>query len=190
MTESHNGRGRVVGVAGSAGSLAALKSPFDDLVTSMSSGARPVATRWDPAHDLGAVPVTAVMSQDVLVVKGQDPIIEVAQRMHDLDTPVAVVCDDSRMVAVVSQRTLALWWPSGGPREMRRRRIRDVIDPGTPIVHPHTTVRQAAELINDFQVEGVPVVAAGGALLGLVTPTELVCLLANPPDDSVTAAQG
>ena len=56
-------------------------------------------------------------------------------------------------------------------------------------MHPHTTVRQAAELINDFQVEGVPVVAAGGALLGLVTPTELVRLLANPPDDSVRHCQ-
>ena len=59
------------------------------------------------------MPVTAVMSRDVLVVDAQDPIIEVWQRMHDLGTPVAVVRDDSRIVAVVSQRTLAMWWPSG-----------------------------------------------------------------------------
>ena len=31
----------------------------------------------------------------------------------------------------------------------------------------------------------MPVEAAGGALLGLVTRTELVRLLANPPDDSI-----
>ena len=68
--------------------------------------------------------------------------------------------------------------------------MRDVVDPGTPVVHPDTPVVKAAELIYDFKLDGVPVVAAGGAPLGLVTPTELVRLLANPPDDSVTAAQG
>jgi CBS domain-containing protein len=155
-------------------------------VTPMPNKARPVITRPNPAPDIGAVAVQAVMSRDVLVVDAQDPLIEVWQRMHDLDRPVAAVRDNSRIVAVVSQRTLALWWPSGGPLEMHRRQLRDVIDPGTPIVHPHTTVRRAAELISNLQLEGVPVEAADGALLGLVTPTELVRLLAHTPDDSIT----
>jgi len=120
----------------------------------MPSEAQPATTQPNSAQDLGAVPVTAVMSRDVLVVDAQDPIIEVWQRMHDLGTPVAVVRDDSRIVAVVSQRTLAMWWPSGGPHEMRRRQVRDVIDPGTPIVHAHTPVRQAAELISKLELEG------------------------------------
>jgi CBS domain-containing protein len=60
--------------------------------------------------------------------------------------------------------------------------VRDVIDPGIPTVHADTTVREAAELITDFKLDGLPVVAAGAALLGLVTPTELVRLLADPPD--------
>jgi len=102
----------------------------------MPSEAQPATTQPNSAQDLGAVPVTAVMPRDVLVVDAQDPIIEVWQRMHDLGTPVAVVRDDSRIVAVVSQRTLAMWWPSGGPHEMRRRQVRDVIDPGTPSCTP------------------------------------------------------
>jgi CBS domain-containing protein len=43
-------------------------------------------------------------------------------------------------------------------------------------------VREAAELIIDFKLDGVPVIAAGATLLGLVTATELVRLLANPPN--------
>jgi CBS domain-containing protein len=133
------------------------------------------------------MPVSAVMSHDVLVVDAQDPIIEVWQRMQDLGTPVAAVCEGTRIIAVISQHTLAMWWPSGGPHEMHRRRVRNVIDPGTPVVHPDTTVRKTAGLINDFRLDGVPVVTAGGALLGLVTPTELVRLLADTSAHPVTA---
>lgn len=128
------------------------------------------------------MPVSAVMARDVPVVDAHDPVTAVWQRLHDLDSPLAVVRDGSRIVAVISQRTLAMWWPSGGPCEMRRRRVRDVIDPGIPTAHADTTVREAAELITDFELEGIPVVAAGGALLGLVTSTELIRLLADPLD--------
>jgi CBS domain-containing protein len=153
--------------------------------------ARPLTTRSTSAQDLGALPVSAVMVCDVPVVDGHDPMVKVWQILHDLDSPVAAVRDGTQIVAVVSQRTLAMWWPSGGPCEMRRRQVRDVIDPGIPTVHLHATVRQAAELINNFRLEGVPVVAAGGALLGVVTPTELVRLLAeSTPHAPVAAPQG
>lgn len=99
--------------------------------------------------------------------------------MQDSDSPVAVVCDAARVVAVVSQPTLAMWWPSGGPLEMRRRQVRDVIDRGTPTLHADAAAHEAAELIIRFKVEGIPVVTAGGKLLGLVTPTDLVGLLAR-----------
>jgi CBS domain-containing protein len=148
----------------------------------MPRAVRPAATRSTSAQDIGAVPVSAVMARDVPVVDPEDPVIEVWQRLQNLDSPVAVVRDGNRIVAVVSQRTLAMWWPSGGPRAMHRHRVRDVIDLGIPTVHADTTVREAAELINDFKLEGVPVVAAGATLLGLVTATELVRLLANPPN--------
>jgi CBS domain-containing protein len=148
----------------------------------MPSAARPANTRPISAQDIGAVPVSAVMARDVPVVNSQDPVIEVWHRLQDLNSPVAVVRDGNRVIAVISQRTLAMWWPSGGPCEMRRRRVRDVIDPGIPTAHADTTVREAAELITDFELEGIPVVAAGGALLGLVRPTELVRLLSDPPE--------
>ena len=145
----------------------------------MSSAEQPVITRPRTAKDLAALPVSAVMVSDVPVIDGHDPVVEVWQRLHNLDSPVAVVCEGTRVVTVVSQRTLAMWWPSGGPCQMRRCQVRDVIDPGIPTVHPHTSVREAAELISNFGLEGVPVVTTGGALLGVVTPSELVRLLAE-----------
>lgn len=121
------------------------------------------------------------MTRDVLVVAPQDPVVEVWQHMQDLATELAVVRDATRVVAVVSQRTLAVRWPSGGPGEMRRLRVQDVIEPGTPTLHADATAHQAAELITRLGLEGVPVVAARGELLGLITPTELVRLLAQEP---------
>ncbi|MBV9143710.1 MAG: CBS domain-containing protein [Pseudonocardiales bacterium] len=136
-------------------------------------------TTWpDLPRDITAVAVSAVMSRDVLVVGPQDPVVEVWQRMQNLRASVAVVCDATRVVAVVSERTLAVWWPSGGPGEIRRRQVRDIIDSGTPTVHADTTVHQAADLMIHFQLDGVPVVTASGELLGLVTHTDLVRLLA------------
>jgi CBS-domain-containing membrane protein len=54
------------------------------------------------------------MSRDVLVVNRQDPVVQVWQRMQDVIAELAVVCDATRVVAVVSRRTLAARWPSGG----------------------------------------------------------------------------
>jgi CBS domain-containing protein len=53
---------------------------------SVSGAARSVTTRLATAKDLGAVPVSAVMSRDVPVVDGHDPVIEVWQRLHELGT--------------------------------------------------------------------------------------------------------
>ena len=147
----------------------------------------PTASRPDQPGAITAIPVSAVMSRDVLVVGPADPIVEVWQRMQEAATPVAVVCDRARVVAVVSQYTLAVSWPSGGPGEMRQRRVRDVIEPGTPVLHADATVHHAAELITRLNLEGLPVVTAGGGLLGLVTPTELVRLLAR--DDPARLAR-
>jgi CBS domain-containing protein len=94
-----------------------------------------------------AISVSAVMSRDVLVIGLQDPVVEVWQRMREAGTPVAVVCEDTRVVAVISQHTLAVWWPCGGPGEMHRRCVRDVTEPGTPTLHADATVHEAADLI-------------------------------------------
>jgi CBS domain-containing protein len=133
-----------------------------------------------------AIPVSAVMSRDVLVVGPQDPVVEVWQRMRDAGTPVAVVCEDTRVIAVISQHTLAVWWPSGGPGDMHRRCVRDVTEPGTPTLHANATVHEAAKLITRLHLEGIPVVSACGELLGLIIPAELVHLLTQ--DDPATPA--
>ncbi len=48
------------------------------------------------------------MSRDMLVLDPQDPVVEAWQRMQDLSTELAVVCEATRVVAVVSQRPLAV----------------------------------------------------------------------------------
>ncbi|HSL06628.1 MAG TPA: CBS domain-containing protein [Pseudonocardiaceae bacterium] len=147
----------------------------------MSALAQLATTSPDLPRAITAVPVSAVMSRDVLVVDPHDSVVEVWQRMQDLAARIAVVRDATRVVAVVSQYTLAVRWPAGGPGEMRRLRVRDVIEPGIPTLHADATVHQAADLITRLGLEGVPVVAAEGQLLGLITPTELVRLLAREP---------
>jgi CBS domain-containing protein len=155
-------------------------------VTPMNRLESPTISRPDLPAAIAAIPLNAVMSREVLVVGPQDPVVEVWQRMHDVATSMAVVCEGTRVVAVISERTLAVWWPAGGPGEMHRRRVRDVTEFGTLTLHPDATVHEAAELITRLKLEGIPVVAGSGELLGLVTPTELVRLLARDDPATVT----
>ncbi|HYZ38498.1 MAG TPA: hypothetical protein VE673_17580, partial [Pseudonocardiaceae bacterium] len=79
----------------------------------MPSAVRPAATRSTSAQDIGAVPVSAVMARDVPVVTSQDPVIEVWQRLQDLNSPVAVVRDGNRIVSAP--------WRCGGHPARRAR---------------------------------------------------------------------
>lgn len=57
--------------------------------------------------------------------------------------------------------------------------VRDVIEPGTPTLHADVPAHRAADLIIRLGLEGVPLVAAGGELVGLIASTDLVLLLAE-----------
>ena len=67
-------------------------------LTPMSTLARLAAT----SPDITAIPVSTVMSREVLVVDPRDPVVEVWQRMQDVSTELAVVREATRVVAVVS----------------------------------------------------------------------------------------
>jgi CBS domain-containing protein len=151
------------------------------LVTPMSTLTQLTGTSPGVSTDITALPVSVVMCREVLVVGPQDSVVEVWQRMQNVAAELAVVCDATRVVAVVSQHTLAARWPSGGPAQMCRLQVRDIVEPGIPTVHANATVREAAEVIIRCDLEGIPVVTASGRLLGLVTPTGLVRLLARMP---------
>ena len=66
-------------------------------MTPMNRLESPTISRPDLSAAIAAIPLNAVMSREVLVVGPQDPVVEVWQRMHDVATSMAVVCEGTRV---------------------------------------------------------------------------------------------
>lgn len=66
--------------------------------------------------------------------------------------------------------------------------VRDVMSASVVTVSPDTTVRQLARLLADEEISGVPVVNDGGALVGVVSATDVVRFAAENADVHVASA--
>lgn len=51
---------------------------------------------------------------------------------------------------------------------------RDIMTRRIVTIHPYATIQEAARLLADYNISGVPVVDAGGAMVGLVTEADLI----------------
>ncbi|MEZ5175343.1 MAG: magnesium transporter [Acidimicrobiia bacterium] len=73
---------------------------------------------------------------------------------------------ENRLVGVVSFRDLVFASPS--------ERLGDVVEPTLVTVHPETDREQVAELIHRYRLIAIPVVEAGGRLVGMVKFSEAI----------------
>lgn len=66
--------------------------------------------------------------------------------------------------------------------------VRDIMNPVVVTVGPDSTVRQLARVLADGGISGAPVVDGEGALVGVVSATDLVRLAADDGDVHIAAA--
>jgi CBS domain-containing protein len=71
----------------------------------------------------------------------------------------------------------------GGPDASHRRFVGDVVSHGVHCVRPDASIRVVAQVMRRTRSDAVPVITAAGELVGLVTATDLVAVLAGetPP---------
>jgi CBS domain-containing protein len=65
--------------------------------------------------------------------------------------------------------------------------VRDIMNTDVVTVHPEASARQLARLLADEEISGVPVVDGNGALVGVVSSTDLVRLAAEEADVHVAS---
>ncbi|HSG06722.1 MAG TPA: CBS domain-containing protein [Longimicrobiales bacterium] len=66
--------------------------------------------------------------------------------------------------------------------------VRDVMSAAVVTISPDATARQLARLLADEEISGVPVVDDNGALMGVVSATDLVRLAAEDADVHVASS--
>jgi len=95
-----------------------------------------------------------------------------------------VVLDDvGTYYGVVSDRMIGAAW-SADPGGLSTQPISSIVDNAGPTVGTDTAVVAAARAMRAAKTDAVAVVDPGGAVLGIVTGTDLISLLARYPAGS------
>lgn len=118
-----------------------------------------------------------VMSGPPKVIDADESMWQAAGRLGDGSHRRLVVLDEGRLAGVIDEKTLTDHWPR--IPFFARERTLDTIVPGrVHAVMPHVTISRVAAIMHFEGVDAVPVVDRRGKVLGLVTPTEIIRLLA------------
>jgi acetoin utilization protein AcuB len=110
-----------------------------------------------------------LMTKDVKTCHPAEPVSEAQARMRLHHFHHLVVAEGTRVLGVLSERDLR-----GAPR--RDAVVGDVMTTSVVTADPHTTVREAANLLRGRSIGCLPVMK-GSRLVGIVTVTDLLELV-------------
>ena len=125
-----------------------------------------------------------IMQPRVITVGADDDVARAWRVLVEHQIHQAPVLDAGRLVGIVSERNLltTLNVDNGEVRDVMSRRVADVMT--TPVVaaHPLTDIRRIARVMLERNVDGVPIVNDGGALVGFVSRSDILnAVVRDPP---------
>jgi CBS domain-containing protein len=120
-----------------------------------------------------------LMSTPVVAVTAEHSIVAAWEAMRARQVHHLVVLDQQGLASVLDDRTLAAWWPAGGPEVAHSVKVGDRVTRGVRCVSPDQPASAIALVMVKEGCDAVPVVTAAGILLGLVTATDLVTAMAR-----------
>ncbi len=125
-----------------------------------------------------------LMSRPVIVVNQNSDVAEAWRTLRDNNIHEApVVNDEQQLIGLVSERDLltAVDVEAGEVIAARQRRVKDVMT--TPVVaaDPVTDIRRVAAIMLHRGVEGVPVIAETGRIIGFVSRSDILRAVVNDP---------
>jgi CBS domain-containing protein len=147
-----------------------------------------IDTKPAPARPVGAAQrrVAEIMSRPVLSVSGTDSLatalaLLVGSGLRHL----VVIGDAGECLGVLPDRAIVAVWAQD-PAVLDRVRVRQVLAAVAPTVTPDDSVSSAAVIMHRFTVDAVAAVDSEGAVVGVLTTTDLIALLseAGGPGDA------
>jgi CBS domain-containing protein len=137
-------------------------------------------TSVTPAADVAVQPswtAADVMSSPVTTIDASTRLSTAWTAIFRSGRRHLVVVADRRCVGVIDDRRIGLEWPMGELRATTLT-VGEILRRDTTVVHTSTPVAQIARQMLDEGIDAVPVVSDHRELVGLVTGSDLIALMA------------
>lgn len=108
-----------------------------------------------------------IMTQNVATLNSADTVEKAAQLMREHDIGAIPVCDQEKVIGVVTDRDIALRTVAEG-QNATSQTVRSVMTTTPVIGKPEMDVREAARIMKERQIRRLPVVENGN-LVGIVS---------------------
>lgn len=127
--------------------------------------------------DRRALSISHIMSSPIHVITPGATIFAASRKMGDLNIRhLVVVNEESQLLGMLSERDL-LRVGKQSPSSIDTIYSKKVV-----AASPDTQVRQAAQIMVEYNINSIPVVAADGSAIGVVTRTDMLHLLVSGPN--------
>jgi CBS domain-containing protein len=118
------------------------------------------------------VKVSEVMTARPECIAPTATVQEAAGRMKSLDVGSLPVCDNDRLVGVITDRDIALRSAAAG-HDPTRDHVRDTMSPGIIYCFDDQDAKEAAEIMGEKQIRRLPVLDRNKRLVGIVSLGDL-----------------
>jgi CBS domain-containing protein len=112
--------------------------------------------------------VSEVMTRGAECTRPDATLREAAARMKDLDVGSLPVCDNDRIVGMVTDRDVTIRATAGGT-DPNRAHVREVMTPEVQYCFEDDDVTDAARQMRDKQIRRLPVLNRDKRLVGIVS---------------------
>jgi CBS domain-containing protein len=123
-----------------------------------------------------AVPVSDVMTSDVLCATAETPLGEIAQLMRDNDCGAIPIIDGTetlRPIGIITDRDITVRAVAEG-RNPLELSARDAMSEGAITIGPDADLEECLDLMEENQLRRIIVVDTEGAVVGLVAQADIV----------------
>ncbi len=112
--------------------------------------------------------VHEIMTAHARCVGPDNTLVEAAGLMRELDVGALPVCEDDRVTGLVTDRDLVLRGTADG-RDPNTTQVREVMSPGVIHVQADQDVEEAARIMEDKQIQRLPVLNREQRLVGMLS---------------------
>ncbi len=116
-----------------------------------------------------------VMTKNPTTCGEMAPVVDAAKLMEQEGVGSIPVCEDGRLVGIVTDRDIAMRVVAEG-RDPQQTKIQDVMTRDPQTVSAEEPISRALEVMESRQVRRIPVIDGGGKLVGIIAQADIARL--------------